>query len=301
MRIRNSRTPFPPPSPPDPISRSNRLVRFGDCFLVEETNRQIGWSFNPLTISACQVTGEGSCDKLEKGISGEIKPVNCQDEEKGESDCMREKLSQVFGRRYEAQGTEANKGNEPCVTTNKQKDGKASSSAVNFDVARPFASSELAELPLKMKKQTDQLGARDKEEVAIPGKVTEPKKILENDLQDKNRRKRSRTIRGPITGKYSTSIAEGFDGHERPKGMGLEDTATELKEKPKRGRKRKESDQSGDEDWFIEHMQKRSRPKRVNQRRQTTSQFVGTLCTLSLSLFLPLVKLCFVSACMLGV
>ena len=63
MRIRNNHPPFPPASLPYPTSRSTHFpprkgLYFDDHFLVQETNRQIGWSCYPLKNPACQVTEE---------------------------------------------------------------------------------------------------------------------------------------------------------------------------------------------------------------------------------------------------
>ncbi|XP_021279268.1 uncharacterized protein LOC110412937 [Herrania umbratica] len=83
---------------------------------------------------------------------------------------------------------------------------------------------------------------REKEEHAIPEKEIEPRIISkQEDVEDKNGTKRTRTISCPTNCEYLIPPDnEGFDGHKIPEGMGLEDTAAELKEKPRgegKGRK----------------------------------------------------------------
>ncbi|KAK6235663.1 hypothetical protein SCA6_011000 [Theobroma cacao] len=77
---------------------------------------------------------------------------------------------------------------------------------------------------------------REKEEHAIPEKKIEPRIISkQEDVEDKNGSKRTRTTSCPANCEYLIPPDnEGFNGHKIPEGMGLEDTAAELKEKPRR-------------------------------------------------------------------
>ncbi|EOY32480.1 Uncharacterized protein TCM_040412 [Theobroma cacao] len=76
----------------------------------------------------------------------------------------------------------------------------------------------------------------EKEEHAIPEKEIEPRIISkQEDVEDKNGSKRTRTTSCPANCEYLIPPDnEGFNGHKIPEGMGLEDTAAELKEKPRR-------------------------------------------------------------------
>ncbi|XVE78819.1 hypothetical protein DITRI_Ditri14bG0008500 [Diplodiscus trichospermus] len=269
MRIRNSRPPFPLPSLPDPTSRfmhlpsrfmhlpSRNAPYFDDRFLVQETSRQIGWSCYPLKNPACQATEEGACGKLKKVITVEIRPIKFQDKKKGKIYCMQGKSSPVLGGQHEAQANEADEGIKPCVPTYYQEYGNASSSAVNFDLAEPFASSDQGgEVPFKNKKQTYQLETEitsNKKEDAIPEKKMELGNISLQDVEDENGSKSTGTIRCPTNCEYFIPPDnEGFEGLRMQEGMDLVYTVAEMQEKPRRGRKRKEGGQSGDADWSIE-------------------------------------------------
>ncbi|XWS52456.1 hypothetical protein CRYUN_Cryun11dG0072000 [Craigia yunnanensis] len=180
------------------------------------------------------------------------------------------------------------------VYTNR--DGNASSSTVNFDIAQPFASSELGgEVPYKKKKQTYQLETemtRDKKEDAIPEKKMEPGNISEQDVEDENGSKSTRTICCRINCEYFIPPDnKGFEGHGMLEGMGLKDTVSETTEKPRRGRKRKEGDQSGDANWSIEMFMgnkasKRGRPSKRGEHTANgnngmgNAQAVHTSCTI---------------------
>ena len=94
---------------------------------------------------------------------------------------------------------------------------------------------------------------RDKKEDAIPEKKMEPGNISEQVIEDKNGSKRTRTLCCPINCEcFIPPENEGFEGHGMQEGMGLEYTVAETMEKARRGRKRKEGDQSGDANWSIE-------------------------------------------------
>ncbi|XP_040941776.1 uncharacterized protein [Gossypium hirsutum] len=263
MRIRNSRPPFPLPSVSDPTSRfTHRLpsgngLYFDDRFLVQETNRQIGWSFYHLKHAARQVSEEGPCGELNKVLTMETRPINCQDKEKRKSYCMQEKSSQAMGGPHEARANRADEGSEPYLFIKDNKDGNTSSGAVNFDIAQPFTSYELGgEVSDKKKKQICLLEtemARGRKEDAILEKKMELGNVSEKSIEDEYGSKRTRTLFCPTNCEYFfLPENEGFEGYGMQSGMSFEDIVVETKEKPRRVKKRKEGDQSGDAKWYTE-------------------------------------------------
>ncbi|KHG07780.1 Saccharopine dehydrogenase protein [Gossypium arboreum] len=235
MRIRNSRPPFPLPSVSDPTSRfTHRLpsgngLYFDDRFLVQETNRQIGWSFYHLKHAARQVSEEGPCGELNKAMGGP----------------------------HEAWANRAHEGSEPYLFIKDNKDGNTSSGAVNFDIAQPFTSYELGgEVSDKKKKQICLLEtemARGRKEDAILEKKMELGNVSEKSIEDEYGSKRTRTLFCPTNCEYFfLPENEGFEGYGMQGGMSFEDMVVETKEKPRRVKKRKEGDQSGDAKWYTE-------------------------------------------------
>lgn len=95
--------------------------------------------------------------------------------------------------------------------------------------------------------------ARGRKEDAILEKKMELGNVSEKNIEDEYGSKRTRTLFCPTNCEYFfLPENEGFEGYGMQGGMSFEDMVVEMKEKPRRVKKRKEGDQSGDAEWYIE-------------------------------------------------
>lgn len=95
---------------------------------------------------------------------------------------------------------------------------------------------------------------RGRKEDAILEKKMELGNVSEKSIEDEYGSKRTRTLFCPTNCEYFfLPENEGFEGYGGMQGgMSFEDMVVETKEKPRRVKKRKEGDQSGDAKWYTE-------------------------------------------------
>lgn len=229
MRIRQSRPPFPFPSPPDPLSRSRHLrgsLSSGeeDPFLVEDTSRLMGWSCYPLNNPACQAVEEGSRRELQQVVSQEANSINFEGKDNVTYHSIRENSSQVSGGKHGGQGNEAK---DLFLPTASHEYVNASGTGVNFATTLPCPASQIGE-GLQFKKR--KLAYHSKRGL---GKDAEEDEISVEKMETCNR---TETIYCVMKCEFSIpSDDDRFGGDGVQEKMALEETGSRLKEVAGRG------------------------------------------------------------------